>query len=181
MLKFHFKVVYFGFLPYTCKVLPYKCKVNSNISKKQAILLLFYVFYLKSLIVSESINVKNLRKRLNLSQAEFAKLLGVTQKTVSNWEMGKVIPDSKIGMLQNISNNAIVGSIISGNNCNNDNRQFYSDSPDVLRKQIEDLERTIAERERLLAEKEERIKEKDSQIKEKDSQIKTLLSILNKQ
>ena len=138
--------------------------------------------------MSEKINVKNLRKDLGISQAEFAKLLGVTQKTVSNWEMGKVIPESKLEMLNNISNTRIVGSIINtGDNCNNDNRQFYSDSPDVLKKQIEDLERTIAERERLLAEKEERIKEKDSQIKEKDSQIKekdsqinTLLSILNK-
>ena len=148
----------------------------------------------KSLILSESINVKNVRKSLKMTQAEFAKLLGVAQKTVSNWEAGKVIPESKMEMLQNISNNTIVGSIISGNNCTNDNRQYYSDSPDVLRKQIEDLERTIAERERLLAEKEERIKEKDSQIKEKDSQIKekdsqikekdsqikTLLAILNK-
>jgi hypothetical protein len=44
------------------------------------------------------------------------------------------------------------------NNSNNvDNRQYYSDSPDVLRSQID-------ERDRLLAEKEVRIKEKDAQI-----------------
>ena len=72
---------------------------------------------------------------------------------------------------------ALVGSaqintasvVINGNeNCNNhiDNRQYYSDSPDVLRAQIELLD--------------ERIKEKDAQIKEKDAQIKTLLDILAK-
>lgn len=58
------------------------------------------------------------------------------------------------------------GNIV-GNNINKstiDNRHYYSDSPDVLKSQIEVLE--------------ERIKEKDSQIKEKDSQIKELLSIL---
>ena len=48
-----------------------------------------------------------------------------------------------------------------------DNRQYYSDSPDVLRAQIELLD--------------ERIKEKDAQIKEKDAQIGRLLSILEKQ
>ena len=41
--------------------------------------------------MSENINVKKLRTSLKISQADFAKLLGVTQKTVSNWEAGKVI------------------------------------------------------------------------------------------
>lgn len=45
-----------------------------------------------------------------------------------------------------------------------DNRQYYSDSPDVLRAQIDMLD--------------ERIKEKDAQIKEKDAQIKRLLDII---
>ena len=45
-----------------------------------------------------------------------------------------------------------------------DNRQYYSDSPDVLRREIELLN--------------EWIKEKDGQIKEKDGQISKLLSIL---
>lgn len=60
------------------------------------------------------------------------------------------------------------GVVIAGdNNTNNnvDNRQYYSDSPDVLKAQIEILD--------------ERIKEKDAQIKEKDAQINKLLSILS--
>jgi len=59
--------------------------------------------------------------------------------------------------------------IVTQNNngtINADNRQFYSDSPDVLRAQIEVLD--------------ERIKEKDAQIKEKDAQIKELHALLNK-
>lgn len=62
---------------------------------------------------------------------------------------------------------SIVNQRVSTNNgsiVGIDNRQYYSDSPDVLRAQVELLE--------------ERIKEKDSQIKEKDSQIKELLKIL---
>ena len=59
------------------------------------------------------------------------------------------------------------GVMINGENNNSpiDNRQYYSDSPDVLKTQIEILD--------------ERIKEKDAQIKEKDAQINKLLSILS--
>ena len=58
------------------------------------------------------------------------------------------------------------GVVVNGNNNNSpiDNRHYYSDSPDVLKAQIELLD--------------ERIKEKDAQIKEKDAQIKQLLDIL---
>ena len=58
------------------------------------------------------------------------------------------------------------GVVVNGNNNNSpiDNRHYYSDSPDVLKAQIELLD--------------ERIKEKDAQIKEKDAQIKKLLDIL---
>ena len=57
-----------------------------------------------------------------------------------------------------IGSNALTNSPI-------DNRQYCSDSPDVLKAQIEILD--------------ERIKEKDAQIKEKDAQINKLLSILS--
>ncbi len=60
------------------------------------------------------------------------------------------------------------GVVVNGDNTNSpiDNRHYYSDSPDVLKAQIELLD--------------ERIKEKDAQIKEKDAQIKQLLDILSK-
>ena len=67
------------------------------------------------------------------------------------------------------------GVVISGdNNTNNnvDNRQYYYDSPDVLKAQIEILDERIKE-------KDAQIKEKDAQIKEKDAQINKLLSILS--
>ena len=67
------------------------------------------------------------------------------------------------------------GVVIAGdNNTNNnvDNRQYYSDSPDVLKAQIEILDERIKE-------KDAQIKEKDAQIKEKDAQINKLLSILS--
>ena len=134
-----------------------------------------------------------------LTQKKVSDYLGVSTAFINQIMKGKCdLPDEQLqklresnwdtSMFDSTYNTGVI--INSGKEVNNnhiDNRQYYSDSPDVLRKQIEDLERTIAERERLLAEKEERIKEKDSQIKEKDSQIKekdsqinTLLSILKK-
>ena len=67
------------------------------------------------------------------------------------------------------------GVVLAGdNNTNNniDNRQYYYDSPDVLKAQIEILDERIKE-------KDAQIKEKDAQIKEKDAQINKLLSILS--
>ena len=65
------------------------------------------------------------------------------------------------------------GVVVNGNNSNSpiDNRHYYSDSPDVLKAQIELLDERIKE-------KDAQIKEKDAQIKEKDAQIKQLLDIL---
>ena len=82
-------------------------------------------------------------------------------------------------MLKNSENSGILinSSNISGN-VNQDNRQYYSDSPDVLRSEIDKLDRIILEKEERIKEKDAQIKEKDAQIKEKDAQIKSLLEIL---
>ena len=46
--------------------------------------------------------IKKIRKENNLTQADFAKDLGVTYQAVSKWENGKNIPD--ISILKKISN-----------------------------------------------------------------------------
>ena len=127
-------------------------------------------------------------KRVNMS--EFGRLIGVSNAYVTSIKrsispdkiqaIASNFPDLDIQWLvtgegQMIKAGQQVGDsnsgvIINGNNrINNspiDNRQYYSDSPDVLKAQIELLD--------------ERIKEKDAQIKEKDAQIKKLLDILDK-
>lgn len=37
-------------------------------------------------------NIRTLRQKAELSQAELAKKLGVTQGTVSQWESGQILP-----------------------------------------------------------------------------------------
>ena len=141
-----------------------------------------------------TINKKKMVQQLidcyaNGNKAQFARIIGVTPQAISTW-LSRSTYDSELvfakcegvsphwlltgegDMLikspESINNNS--GAIIRGDNKNSpisiDNRQYYSDSPDVLRAQIEMLD--------------ERIKEKDAQIKEKDAQINRLLEILNK-
>jgi len=48
------------------------------------------------------LEIKNKRKELGLKQDELAKKLGVSVKTVSNYENGEVIPESKKELLHKI-------------------------------------------------------------------------------
>lgn len=129
----------------------------------------------------KSIDLKRFRKDNNLSQADIATYLEVSTPFISRVESGKnKLPEDKIVKLINnpygwkvdalVASDSIIngsGVVVTGsNNHHIDNRHYYSDSPDVLRAQIELLD--------------ERIKEKDAQIKEKDAQIKSLLEILAK-
>jgi hypothetical protein len=55
-----------------------------------------------------------------------------------------------------------------------DNRQYYSDSPDVLRAQIDKMEDIMREKDERLREKDERLREKDEYIQELRETIKEL-------
>ena len=48
------------------------------------------------------LDVKNIRKKLKISQSELAKLLGVSLRTIQNWEAGEKIPSTKHEMLRNL-------------------------------------------------------------------------------
>ena len=94
---------------------------------------------------------KDLRNFLYLngiSQDEAAKLLGVKRQTLNNWcnkedLKGNILTKAKFiidHFSAKISETNISGVVINGNakdvDIKNDQRQFYSDSPDVLRAQI---------------------------------------------
>ena len=118
-------------------------------------------------------------KNSSVSAYEIAKNTKISQATIGNYRKGKTIPTQPNALIlkqyfgidfaddsENFSQNR--NSIIIGSNNktgNIDNRQYFSDSPDVLRSQIETLD--------------ERIREKDAQIREKDAQIAKLLSIIS--
>lgn len=132
--------------------------------------------------------LKLFRQTNGLTQKELADYLGIGVSFISRVESGQVeLPQKHLSKLL-INNNGwetssltlkeqgsnINGSVIVGGNASHstiDNRQYFSDSPDVLRAQIDMLDERIKE-------KDAQIKEKDAQIKEKDAQIKQLLDII---
>ena len=130
----------------------------------------------------KGIELRNFLYLNKINQEEAAKLVGVRRQTINNWcnkdlLTGDVLTKVKLIIEhfseENMPKNSISnqnGVVINGGandvDITNDHRQFYSDSPDVLRATIELLE--------------ERIREKDAQIREKDAQINKLLEILGK-
>ncbi len=119
-------------------------------------------------------------KKNNLLKKDIAEFLGVSNAFVSQVCAGRrMIPEAKIALIKAnkngwdtsmigidrmVNSGIIVKGDSNGSTINQDNRQYFSDSPDVLRAQIDMLD--------------ERIKEKDAQIKEKDAQIRQLLDII---
>lgn len=121
----------------------------------------------------KGIDLRNFLYLNRISQDDAAQLIGVKRQTINNWCLkdeltGKILTKAKYIVeyysAQKASKSAISNE--SGVDINNDHRQYYSDSPDVLRAQIDLLD--------------ERIKEKDAQIKEKDAQISRLLGVIER-
>ena len=56
------------------------------------------------------LDIKQIRAKIGLTQAELAKKLGVDTKTVQNWESGATIPKSKYGILGVLSKEATAPS-----------------------------------------------------------------------
>lgn len=53
------------------------------------------------------LNVKDIRINLGKSQSDFASMLGVTLRTVQNWEAGKVIPKPKCEILRKLADGKV--------------------------------------------------------------------------
>ena len=125
---------------------------------------------------------KQLLKLNGLRQEDAAKIFNVSRPTISIWCNSEEIDDKIVRLINekfrvkdpSISPISIVNghsNFVGNNNSTIDNRQYYSDSPDVLRAQIDLLDERIRE-------KDAQIREKDAQIREKDAQIKDLHEII---
>ena len=138
-------------------------------------------------------NFEKFLKDNKIRKQDIAVFLGVSKAFITQLSQGtRKLPEDKYSLIKaneawdcsalDIKDNSgilINSSTISGD-VHQDNRKYFSDSPDVLRAQIEQLERLIEEKEERLKEKDAQIKEKDAQIKEKDAQIKEKDAQINK-
>ena len=108
------------------------------------------------------VSLNRISKATHLSNATLKNYKeGKTKPTEANFLTLKAYFSDNFGDFSQNSVNMVVGN---NKNYSIEQKQYYSDSPDVLRATIELLE--------------ERIREKDAQIKEKDAQISRLLTIL---
>ena len=83
-----------------------------------------------------ALEVREGRKKLGLTQAQLAKKLGVSVKTISNYENGEVIPESKTDLLH---------SILSNNTLNETGAEYHN--PHVFREKLIELQEKIKARE----------------------------------
>lgn len=83
-----------------------------------------------------ALEIREGRKKLGFTQAELAKKLGVSVKTISNYENGEVIPESKTDLLH---------SILSNNTLNEATAEYHN--PNVFREKLTELQEKIKVRE----------------------------------
>ena len=58
-----------------------------------------------NVLIMNEMETREIREKFGLSQERFAKLLGVTTRTVQNWEAGGTIPQTKQAILHEMSEN----------------------------------------------------------------------------
>jgi transcriptional regulator with XRE-family HTH domain len=108
--------------------------------------------------MNELNEIKKLRKRINLTQAELARECGVSSRTVQNWEKGETVPESMRKLLDNIVEKYESNSLNISSNTNNikSNNVNSDDAIKMLTSVFE------------------------NQLKVKDEQIDRLLALLEK-
>lgn len=112
----------------------------------------------------EAEEIRALRKRLGMSQEEFAQLMGVTVATVSNWERGRnPISRTRIPLLERLASGGLQQVNQVGNNIGTQVAENSTDA--LLRAQLRG--------------KDEQIRLLNEQIKQLNSHIAELLKVLN--
>lgn len=108
---------------------------------------------------TNELNAKEIRERLGMTQEKFAKLLGVSTRTIQNWESGTVIPESKHAILRDVAGQKFYGGgeqhNVNGNNVMTVNGSIHAE-------RLVDL---------LVA--------KEKSLQESQTQITQLLTIIN--
>lgn len=106
------------------------------------------------------INVRELRKKLGITQSELASIMGVSVQTIKNWEAGGTIPAPSKAKLKEVANLHVSGQ---GNTvANNINGNNLQNSDAVINALIHQLD------------------EKDRQVAKSQEQIDRLLTIIEK-
>lgn len=110
-----------------------------------------------------NINIKENRKKLGLTQSDLAEKIGVTLKTIQNYEKGETIPVSKLALLHNVLNQKDTHKV-------EEPPEVYSLNSGTYKK-IEEVEEVIKEREKIIS------LSKDNSVIEHQKEIIKLLKV----
>lgn len=106
------------------------------------------------------LDIKEIRAHLGVTQAELAKRLGVSERTVQNWESGTTIPESKHALLRGLKPQTYFGgnveqtNVMGNNNIQGGNAGFtgeLSKLVELLAAKETSLQNAQAHIDRLLA------------------------------
>lgn len=131
-----------------------------------------------NVLIMNGMDTREIREKFGLSQERFAKILGVTARTVQNWEAGGTIPQTKQELLHEMSINPQLyfgGEQSNINGTNNHTTNNYGECEGctdngIVGKLIDE----IAEQRKLFAKSQE-------QFAKSQEQIDRLLGIIEKQ
>ena len=124
--------------------------------------------------------VKDICDKYHISQKELANRIGKDSNYLSDVVNGRYKNVDKIknailstfpqdANIQNVENSVVHGNV------HQDNRKYYSDSPDVLKAQIDTLERAIHDKEEQVRTLTEQVRTLTSSLAKKDEQISKLI------
>lgn len=89
------------------------------------------------------LELKELRKKLGLTQVQLAEIVGVDVKTIQNWEAGRRIPKTKDGILRGLEakNHAVFGGqfVTGGGDAVNGDKIVEKVKEEVEDKQVEEV------------------------------------------
>lgn len=113
-------------------------------------------------------DIEKLRNLLDLTQESFASRLGVSARTIQNWESGKVIPKSKLTMLKELAAKFPKESFSLFEATDSPNAGFGNEMSGI----------SSIDLKRILDEMDAQRRDFMAQIERKDRQIEDLISIL---
>lgn len=124
--------------------------------------------------------VKDICDKYHISQKELANRIGKDSNYLSDVVNGRYKNVDKIknailstfpqdANIQNVENSVVHGNV------HQDNRKYYSDSPDVLKAQISQLETVISDKEEQVRTLTEQVRTLTSSLAKKDEQISKLI------
>lgn len=95
------------------------------------------------------LEIKDVRKKMGVSQERFAKVLGVTSRTIQNWESGGSIPNSKKEKIHEIIDQAQMyfggeQNNVNGDNITGGNVTIHKTDTDRLLDLLENVEASLA-------------------------------------